>query len=137
MASLQLQCSILSLPICKLNVVRNRVTNKRSVVCAVQKIDYRPPSSRTAATELNYLESWSTVVPDTLLLQDIEKIEAPKAATVTSAVLGGILRNPAGLQEYKVRKYASGSRSVRYHKTSKVAPLTYHLGLETLPEMGL
>lgn len=41
-------------------------------------------------------------MPDTLLLQNIEKIEAPKAATVSSAVLGGILRNPAGLQEYKV-----------------------------------
>ena len=103
MASLQLQCSILSLTPRVPQVSRVEVRSRKKVVCAVQKIDYRPPSSRTAATELDYLENWSTVVPDTLLLQDIEKIEAPKAATVSSAVLGGILRNPAGLQEYKVQ----------------------------------
>lgn len=103
MAALQLQCSMLSLTSRKSHTCNTRLPNRRHVICAVQKLDYRPPSSRTAATELDYLEGWSTVVPDTLLLQNIEKIEAPKAATVSSAVLGGILRNPAGLQEYKVK----------------------------------
>ena len=102
MAALQLQCTNLSLTSRSSQTCNARLPNRRHVICAVQKLDYRPPSSRTAATELDYLEGWSTVVPDTLLLQNIEKIEAPKAATVSSAVLGGILRNPAGLQEYKV-----------------------------------
>lgn len=102
MASLQLQCSVFSLPARISHTSKCDVPNRRRVVCAVQKIEYRPPSSQTAATELNYLENWSTVVPDTMLLQNIEKLEAPKAATVSSAVIGGILRNPAGLQEYKV-----------------------------------
>ena len=65
---------------------------------------YKSPSSSTASTELQYLESYTTVVPDTLLLQNIEEIEAPKAATVSSAVLAGILRTPGALQEYKVRQ---------------------------------
>lgn len=102
MASIHMQCSGLSLTPRISHTSRTDVPSRKRVVCAVQKIDYRPPSSRTAATELDYIENWSTVVPDTILLQDIEKIEAPKAATVSSAVLGGILRNPAGLQEYKV-----------------------------------
>ncbi|CAL8466910.1 g6446 [Coccomyxa elongata] len=93
---------MLSLTSRKTYTCNTRLPDRRHVICAVQKLDYRPPSSRTAATELDYLEGWSTVVPDTLLLQNIEKIEAPKAATVSSAVLGGILRNPAGLQEYKI-----------------------------------
>lgn len=72
------------------------------VVCAAPKTEYKAPSSQTAATELELLERFTVVVPDTLLLQDIESIEAPKAATVSSSVLTGILRNPTGLQEYKV-----------------------------------
>ena len=74
------------------------------VSCAAQlEKRYKSPSSSTASTELQYLESYTTVVPDTLLLQNIEEIEAPKAATVSSAVLAGILRTPSALQEYKVR----------------------------------
>ena len=74
------------------------------VSCAAQlEKRYKSPSSSTASTELQYLESYTTVVPDTLLLQNIEEIEAPKAATVSSAVLAGILRTPGALQEYKVR----------------------------------
>ena len=74
------------------------------ILCAAQlEKRYKSPSSSTASTELQYLESYTTVVPDTLLLQNIEEIEAPKAATVSSAVLAGILRTPSALQEYKVR----------------------------------
>ena len=80
-----------------------RVPRGAHIVCAAPRTDYRSPSSQTAATELELLERFTVVVPDTLLLQDIESIEAPKAATVSSAVLTGILRNPTGLQEYKVR----------------------------------
>ena len=73
------------------------------IVCAQPKTEvYRSPSTATASTEFQYLERWTTVVPDTLLLEKMEELEAPKAATVSSAVLGGILRNPAGFQEYKV-----------------------------------
>lgn len=72
------------------------------VACAAQLEKYKPPSSSTASTELEYLEQYTTVVPDTLLLQNIEEIEAPKAATVSSAVLAGILRTPGALQDYKV-----------------------------------
>lgn len=74
--------------------------------CAAQLEKYKSPSSGPASTELQYLEAFTTVVPDTLLLQNIEQIEAPKAATVSSAVLAGILRTPGGLQEYKVQVYA-------------------------------
>lgn len=73
-----------------------------NTVCAIPRTEYKSPSSQTAATELELLERFTVVVPDTLLLQDIESIEAPKAATVSSSVLTGILRNPTGLQEYKV-----------------------------------
>ena len=86
------------------------------VVCAAApRTEYKSPSSRVAATELEYLERYTTVVPDTLLLQDIEKIEAPKAATVSSAVLSGILRNPAGLQEYKVKSCPRIPRTLLLH----------------------
>jgi hypothetical protein len=98
--------SVLGTPRCLHNTSRGRQSACPShslVVCAAApRTEYKSPSSRVAATELEYLERFTTVVPDTLLLQDIEKIEAPKAATVSSAVLSGILRNPAGLQEYKV-----------------------------------
>ena len=40
-------------------------------------------------------------MPDTVLMQNLQRSEVPKAATVTSAVLSGILRNPTGLREYE------------------------------------
>ncbi|KAK9823006.1 hypothetical protein WJX81_005539 [Elliptochloris bilobata] len=58
-------------------------------------------AARPAATELDLLESFSVVVPDTGALGEIQQIDDPKAATVSSAVLTGILRNPAGQQELK------------------------------------
>ena len=84
-------------------VPRAQGCSRLKVSCAAQLEKYKPPSSAVGATELEYLESHTTVVPDTLLLQNIEEIEAPKAATVSSAVLAGILRTPGALQEYKVR----------------------------------
>ena len=56
-----------------------------------------------SSTELEALSGYSTVVPDTYLMQDLQKLEMPKAATVTSAVLSGILRSPTGFQEYEAR----------------------------------
>ncbi|CAL5225633.1 g8489 [Coccomyxa viridis] len=82
-------------------VPRAQGCSRLKVSCAAQLEKYKPPSSAVGATELEYLESHTTVVPDTLLLQNIEEIEAPKAATVSSAVLAGILRTPGALQEYK------------------------------------
>lgn len=72
--------------------------------CRAQQTTYQAPSYRTAATELDVLERWSVVVPDTGALKEIQQIDDPKAATVSSAVLTGILRNPAGQQELKARR---------------------------------
>ena len=69
--------------------------------CRAQQTTYQAPSYRTAATELDVLERFSVVVPDTGALKEIQQIDDPKAATVSSAVLSGILRNPAGQQELK------------------------------------
>ena len=62
-----------------------------------------PPSIDVlqSSTELEALEEYSTVVPDTYLMQDLQKLERPKAASVTSAVLAGVLRAPSGLKEYE------------------------------------
>ena len=62
---------------------------------------YKPPSSSTAATELEALSRYSVIVPDTVLMQEVEQLEL-QAATVSSGVLRGIMRNPAGLHEYEV-----------------------------------
>ena len=90
------------LPLQRYCVWQSLARRGATIVCAAPRTEYKSPSSKTAATELELLERFTVVVPDTLLLQDIEKIETPKAATVSSAVLTGILRNPSGLQEYKV-----------------------------------
>ena len=55
-----------------------------------------------AATELEALSEHSIVVPDTFLMQDLQILERPKAATVTSAVLSGILTGTTSLREYEV-----------------------------------
>lgn len=97
--------------------------SRLQVSCAAQLEKYKSPSSSTASTELEYLESYTTVVPDTLLLQNIEQIEAPKAATVSSAVLAGILRTPGGLQEYKVRGDATGQhKNMQFQKGLAILP---------------
>ena len=65
------------------------------------------PLAVQAATELEALGQFSTVVPDTFLMQDLQRLEMPKAATVNSAVLSGILSSPAGLHEYEVTVFFS------------------------------
>lgn len=77
-------------------------TNRYKFQCRAQSTAYKPPSSSTAATELERIEQFSVVVPDTVLMQNINDIENPKAATVSSVVLTGILSNPTGLKEYEV-----------------------------------
>ncbi len=83
--------------------VRCRSAPRRQLLCRAQQTTYQAPSYRTAATELDVLERYSVVVPDTGALKEIQQIDDPKAATVSSAVLTGILRNPAGQQELKAR----------------------------------
>lgn len=63
---------------------------------------YKAPSTAPSSSELDVLSSFSEVVPDTLLMQSLQNVEQPKAATVSSAVLSGILRNSSGLREYEV-----------------------------------
>ena len=43
------------------------------------------------------------VVPDVLLSQALQTLEAPKAATVSRSVLAGIMNTPASMRRYKVR----------------------------------
>ena len=57
-----------------------------------------------SSTELEALSGYSIVVPDTYLMQNLQKLETPKAATVTSAVLSGILRSPTGFQELEASR---------------------------------
>lgn len=71
-----------------------------------------PPSQQTGANELQALERLSVVVPDTVLMKEIDSLEDPKAATVSSAVLNGLLQAPATLIEFK----QAVERAVSYDK---------------------
>lgn len=82
-------------------LIRTR-PERRSFSCFAQQNGYKAPSSGVASTELEALGEFSTVVPDTYLMQDLQKLETPKAATVTSAVLSGILRSPTGFRDAEV-----------------------------------
>ena len=42
-----------------------RPLGRRHLQCRAQQTTYQAPSYRTAATELDVLERWSVVVPDT------------------------------------------------------------------------
>lgn len=55
---------------------------------------------------------WPQVVPDVLLSQSLQKVEAPKAATSSRSVLAGIMNTPASMRRYKVRA-AGQSRASR------------------------
>ncbi|KAK9792691.1 hypothetical protein WJX73_002290 [Symbiochloris irregularis] len=61
--------------------------------------DYQAPSSITAATELSALSALSSVVPDTYLSRSLHVLASPKAATVSSSVLYGILQSPGSQRE--------------------------------------
>ena len=65
-----------------------------------KKVRIKPPSSSTAATELEALSQWSTIIPDTVLMQKIEELEL-QAATVSSTVLAGMMGNPRVAREYQ------------------------------------
>ncbi len=69
-----------------------QVTAKKSI--------HKPPSSATAATELEALSKWSTIIPDTVLMQKVEELEL-QAATVSSTVLAGMMGNPRVAREYQ------------------------------------
>lgn len=71
-----------------------------------QEVTYKTPSSKTAANCLDLLSSMSELVPDlrngTVL--EHSPIAKPTAATVSYAVLDGILAGEAlGLRPYEVR----------------------------------
>ena len=66
-----------------------------------RKLRIKPPSSSTAATELEALSKWSTIIPDTVLMQKVEDLEL-QAATVSSTVLAGMMGNPRVSREYQV-----------------------------------
>ncbi|KAL4446251.1 hypothetical protein ABPG77_003058 [Micractinium sp. CCAP 211/92] len=74
---------------------------RRLVHVLATKTEYVSPSSRTSSTELQRLEALSTVVPDVLLSQSLQKVEAPKAATSSRSVLAGIMNTPASMRRYK------------------------------------
>ena len=65
---------------------------------------YVPPSYVGSATELTALQRFSEVVPDVLLSQTLQDVEAPKAATASRSVLGGIVASPSAPSRYKVRR---------------------------------
>lgn len=65
--------------------------------------EYQAPSSITAATELSALSALSSVVPDTYLSRSLHVLTSPKAATVSSSVLYGILQSPGSQREAEVR----------------------------------
>lgn len=106
-----MQSSILCQPqACRAHPARrgaSRPCRRVAVVKASSETEaYVPPSYRTAATELSALQRFSEVVPDVLLSQTLQKVEAPRAATASRSVLGGIIGNPSAPARYKVR--ASG-----------------------------
>lgn len=74
--------------------------------------EYVAPSRVTGSNELQALERVSVVVPDTMLMKEIQKVEDPKAATVSSGVLNGLLRAPGSLVEFK----QAVERAVLYDK---------------------
>ena len=74
---------------------------RRPCVVRAAQTAYQSPSSKTAASELQALERYSEVVPDVLLSQTLQTVEAPKAATSSRSVLAGIMANPASFARYK------------------------------------
>lgn len=68
---------------------------------ATKAPEYVPPSRATGSSELQALERLSVVVPDTMLMKEIQTLEAPKAATVSCGVLNGLLQAPGSQVEFK------------------------------------
>ena len=83
-----------------------RLSLRQDTRCMAQatakKAIHKTPSSATAATELEALSQWSTIIPDTVLMQKVEELEL-QAATVSSSVLAGMMGNPQVPREYQAR----------------------------------
>ena len=70
---------------------------------------YSAPSKAGGATALDIIRRHSEVVPDTVLLGNRGTVDVPTAATVSAAVLAGLVANPgAGVREYQVRECGVG-----------------------------
>lgn len=82
-----------------------RLSLRQDTRCMAQatakKAIHKTPSSATAATELEALSQWSTIIPDTVLMQKVEELEL-QAATVSSSVLAGMMGNPQVPREYQM-----------------------------------
>jgi hypothetical protein len=78
-----------------------RPARRAAMTVQATKTEYRSPSSSTASTELERLEALSTVVPDVLLSQSLQKVEEPKAATTSRSVLAGIMGTPTSMRRFK------------------------------------
>ncbi|KAL4856616.1 putative transaldolase [Chlorella vulgaris] len=94
---------------------------RHGVITAAAKQEYVAPSSRVGSTELARLELLSTVVPDVLLSQSLQQVEAPKAATSSRSVLAGIMGNPQSRYKFAVeqaRFYDKCNLEVGADKTS-------------------
>lgn len=83
------------------------VTRCMAQATALKKLRIKPPSSSTAATELEALSKWSTIIPDTVLMQKVEDLEL-QAATVSSTVLAGMMGNPRVSREYQASQSIFG-----------------------------
>lgn len=94
-----------------------RAHSARLEVRAATATEYRPPSSVTAATELSALDALSVIVPDTYLSRSLHQLTRPRAATVSSSVLYGILRSPGALRELEL----AIQRAIHYDRCSTLA----------------
>lgn len=59
------------------------------------------------------LPGWLQIVPDVLLSQALQDVEAPKAATASRSVLYGILNSPSSFARYKVCGEGGVARRLR------------------------
>lgn len=76
-------------------------TRQCARVIASRAASYKAPSSAPAATELDLLEEYTNVVPDTALMATAQDALPKKAGTSSCGVLRGILQSPVGLQQFK------------------------------------
>lgn len=65
---------------------------------------FREPPRRDRLSPKRALKTGLQVVPDVLLSQSLQQVEAPKAATSSRSVLAGIMGNPVSMRRYKVRR---------------------------------
>ena len=95
-----------------------RAAPRRAPPPARAATSYSAPSKAGGATALDIIRRHSEVVPDTVLLGNRGTVDVPTAATVSAAVLAGLVANPgAGVREYQVSSVvwegAEGGRGER------------------------